>query len=93
MLPGAIGESGELPELGERIDNLLQLRYLDEFRSFQYRISLMDKDGCYGPVGVGLYFIFHLHGFQHGDLLAFLHGLAFLDIDADDDSGKGRTDN
>ena len=60
--------------------------------AFKDGISLGCVDGCDGAVTLGKDVVFHLHGLYDGHFLAACDGLAFLDVDADDDAGKRALD-
>ena len=49
----------------------------------------MDGGDGAGPFGLDL--VFHLHGFEDGDLLADRDAVSFLDADLDNDPGRGET--
>ena len=73
-----------------RLSNMISipLCYLDDFRTFEDGVTLVDENGGDSTVGRCLDLVFHLHGLKHGHFLTGLHGLAFLDGDLDDHARK-----
>lgn len=60
--------------------------------AMQQRDAVAGDELCHSPALLGHDQMLHLHGLDHGELLAWPHDLAFLHLNGDDGALQGRSD-